>query len=767
MATRHPAEPTTYADLLLRSERFLGLPAKLMTLVVGLLVLHSSARNPTYRPLAIGVTLYGISALYFAYLLFLRPQEAERAGRRVFLTSYALDIAFAALIMYLGSPASDSIFLLVLLALKSPLYYPMWPEVFLFTVALGPLALLILRLNLQTWNLLSDPFVLRRYLLLLAAVLASLCLSWLNEHSQTLQVRLRRSLDERTIDLDNKTRAMQQMATSLGNRVLELRTLQEGIKAINSALALEDVLRLIVANASQVLQGARCSVALLDEARDRVTSTAASDGTALALPGLEEAVVSRMAEQGDPLVIDDLRSDDRFSLQGLPLASAIAVPLLLDERVIGALIATSNEAKAFTIEDVNQLNAFADQAVVAVKNARLYEQLIQEQRETERVYQHAQERRNELEAILRAIGDAVIVADAQQNLLLMNPVATRIFGVKPDVTSSIPLSQVIQHKEMNELLASALSNQHGAALVKEILLPSTDGTSPSIHQALASPIQAVNGLPRGVVVVLRDVTSQRELERMKSNFLSVVSHELRTPLHSIKGFVDIILMGKTGDINETQTDFLRTVRQQTTLLQNLIDDLLEYSRLESGQVKLRLTVVSMQEVANAVIDKLKPLADQGQIRLLSKLPARLPPVEADRMRMEQVLTNLIDNAIKFTPSGGSITVLGKDLGKELQISVVDTGIGIPASELERIFDRFYQVDSGASRSYRGTGLGLTICKHIVEHHRGKIWAESEPNKGSTFHFVLPKRLSAKDDELLLDFLALPEKTRKHKTNASH
>ena len=767
MVTSHPDEPTSYLDLLLRSERFLGLPAKLVMLVIGLLALRSLAQTPALQPLAIGIALYGVSTLHFAYLVFFRPEEVERPGRRVLLTYYLLDIAFAALIMYLANPSSDSLFLLVLLALKSALYYPLWHEVFLLTLLLGPLAFIILRLNLQTWNFVADPFVLRRYLLLLAAVLASLYLSWLNEHNQTLQVRLRRSLDERTTDLDNKTHAMQQMATSLGNRVLELRTLQEGIKAINSALALEDVLRLIVANASQVLEGAPCSVALLDESHDRVTSTAASDGRAGSLAELDEAVVDWMAQRGEPLVIDDLRGDERFGLKELPLASAIGVPLNLDSRVIGALIATSIEVQAFGAEDVNRLNAFADQAVVAVKNARLYEQLMQEQRETERVYQHVQERRNELEAILRAIGDAVIVADAQLNLLLMNPVATRIFGVKPDVTSSIPLSQVIQHHDLNELLLSALNGEHGPALVKEIQLPSVDGTSSLTQQALASPIQAADGLTRGVVVVLRDVTSQKELERMKSSFLSVVSHELRTPLHSIKGFVDIILMGKTGEINETQTDFLRTVRQQTTHLQNLIDDLLEYSRLESGQVKLRLSEVSLPEVANAVIDKLKPLADQGQIRLLSKLPARLAPIEADRMRVEQVLTNLIDNAIKFTPAGGSITVLGKDLGTELQISVADTGIGISPTELERIFERFYQVDSGASRQYRGTGLGLTICKHIVEHHRGRIWAESEANKGSTFHFVLPKRLSAKDDELLLDFLILPEKARKRKGHTSH
>jgi two-component system phosphate regulon sensor histidine kinase PhoR len=394
----------------------------------------------------------------------------------------------------------------------------------------------------------------------------------------------------------------------------------------------------------------------------------------------------------------------------------------------------------------------------------LYEQLIQEQRETERIYQHVEERRNELEAILRGIGDGVIVADPDLNLLLMNPVATRIFHVKPDVTSSMPLSQVIPHQELTSLFLNAV---HGAeeAIVKEISLPSDDNKTETIYQALASPILGADGKPRGVVTVLRDVTTQKELERMKSSFLSVVSHELRTPLHSIKGFVDIILMGKTGPISDTQADFLRTVREQTTHLQNLINDLLEFSRLESGQVKLRLTEVSLAEVAVAVMDKLKPLADQGQVRLVNRIAADIPAIEADRLRIEQVLTNLLDNAIKFTPASGVVTISAADMGPEVQVAVSDTGIGIPAGELERIFERFYQVDSGSTRPYRGTGLGLTICKHIVEHHRGRIWAESPAagqDKGSTFYFVLPKHIMFKEDQLLLDFLALPGKEQRQK-----
>ena len=165
----------------------------------------------------------------------------------------------------------------------------------------------------------------------------------------------------------------------------------------------------------------------------------------------------------------------------------------------------------------------------------------------------------------------------------------------------------------------------------------------------------------------------------------------------------------------------------------------------------------MGEITHAVTDKLKPLADQGQIQLVSRIGVDIPAIQADRMRVEQVLTNLVHNAIKFTLPSGTVTISATDLGEEIQVGVSDTGIGIPASELNHIFDRFYQVDSSSTRHYRGTGLGLTICKHIVEYHRGRIWAESQEGKGSTFFFVLPKHIVAEEDELLLDFLSLPEK----------
>lgn len=245
---------------------------------------------------------------------------------------------------------------------------------------------------------------------------------------------------------------------------------------------------------------------------------------------------------------------------------------------------------------------------------------------------------------------------------------------------------------------------------------------------------------------------------MKSNFLSVVSHELKTPLHSIKGFVDIILMGKTGPVSDLQRDFLGTVQEQTGHLQRLIEDLLEFSRLESGQIRLRPVLLQPAELASTVVEKLAPLAHKKGLAVSSTLPENFPEIEADAMRLEQVLTNLVENAIKFTPEGGQVQVRGWERGDAVELVVVDSGIGVPAEERERIFERFYQVDSSARRRYKGTGLGLTICRHIVVQHGGRVWVQDAPGGGSEFHVTLPERFPQQpQQEAALDFGALAQR----------
>jgi len=741
--------------------QWLGLLTKWVVLALGLIGTSFFQQSRVSPWLAMGGLAYLLLTVVFTYWFGFRKPSPTRAQRGIHFVSHLSDLAFASqVIYYSGGVSSDMYLLYALLALKGTLYYPLWPESLGFSFALGPLYVLVLRLSAGSWYFLTEMSFLARYALLLAVVLGCTYLGWIYERLHRRQASLQLRLTERTYDLDNKTQAMQQMASNLGNRVLELRTLQEGIKAINSASELEAVLRLIVANASQVLEGVRCSVALFGDRADDTTAMSSADGRsddlARASAKFDRDVAQWVAQHGKPVLSHNVKQDSRFGYaSGLPILSLISVPLFLGDEAIGALVATSPEKDAFSTEDANLLSAFADQAAVAASKARLYEQLVREERRIAELYQHVEERRNELEAILRGIGDGVIVTDPDLHLLLMNPVATRIFQVKPDVASSVPLTELIPHQELTSLFQDALGGE-GGAVVREISL-SPEGQAGAIYQALASPVLGAGGQVRGVATVLRDITTQKELERMKSNFLSVVSHELKTPLNSIKGFVDIILMGKTGEVNETQADFLTTVQDQTTHLQTLIDDLLEFSRLDSGQVKLHITEVSVAEVTSAVSDKLKPLADQGELQIINEVSPDIPTIDADRMRIEQVLTNLVQNAIKFTPPSGSVTLRAQDLGEEVQVSVSDTGIGIPANELERIFDRFYQVDNSPTRHYRGTGLGLTISKHIIEYHHGRIWAESTQGEGSTFTFVLPKRIAAEEDQLLLDFLSLPKK----------
>jgi len=230
-----------------------------------------------------------------------------------------------------------------------------------------------------------------------------------------------------------------------------------------------------------------------------------------------------------------------------------------------------------------------------------------------------------------------------------------------------------------------------------------------------------------------------ETDRIKSEFISTVSHELRTPLTFIKGYVDLILAGHTGPLNETQTKFLSGVKRGSERLKNLVDDLLDIARMESGHYKINKEPADLIRIIRQAMDMVKVQADEKKIALNLDLAKNLPPVVLDRDKILQVMTNLLTNAIKYSPRETQVTITAEDCDQEIIVSVADQGIGISPEDQKRLFQKFYRVDSSTTREVGGTGLGLAICKHIVEMHRGRIWVESEPGSGSTFRFVLPKR----------------------------
>lgn len=747
---------------LLRLERRFGVPFRWGMFVVGVIGVWATQQVPFPRVAAVGLAFFLGFALVTSFLAY--GQWRLRLPVWFSPATTLIDSMMVLFLLpYTGGAGSEIYLLFFVLAIKAALSYPFFPGMCYLPFFYGPFYILGVYLQVESLLFLLSPGFVLRYLILFAMAVASLYVAWLVERRYRLIRGLNYALEGQSQELRRKTTGMQRMAKDLGDRVMQLRSLQESIKAINSAVALESLLMMIVANASQVLRGTRCSIGLLDEKAGEIVTMAASGVSAESLWGsrfpLGTGVAGWVVQHASPLVIGDVAKDERYIRLGqLPTRSIMSVPLMSDGKAIGALSATSPTVDAFAAEDLSMLAAFADQAALAVKKARLYEDLAREKRQTEQMYQSVQEKSNELEAVLQGIGDGVLVTSNDLRLVMMNPISGLIFGVDGEPLLGQPLEYTVGHEGLLSLIRRAL-DQPGHAVLEELRVPMTREHPEMIYQGLATTVPGAGGDARGVVTVLRDVTSQKQLEQMKSNFLSVVSHELKTPLHSIKGFVDIILMGKTGQINELQADFLTTVRQQTDQLQNLINDLLEFSRLESGQIKLRVEELSLADIAGRVVEKLSLQAEEAQLSLHSELPDDFPTVEADAMRMEQVLTNLVDNAIKFTPADGRIVIAGEDLDDRVLISVSDTGVGIPQGERERIFERFYQVDAGASRPYRGTGLGLSICKHIVEHHRGRIWVEAAEPSGSIFKFILPKRLEG-GRELSLDFSSLPAQDEK-------
>ena len=694
-----------------------------------------------------GIVVVSYLACTILYLLAL--DRTERYATALHLLGYGLDLGLALYLLTISGGLSSPFWPLLILEVLLPALYLPWSWIIWFgAFAIGPLYVLTLWLHSSSLSFLTDPLFLLRYsVLFLGAIVTALAAQHLQQ-TRLRQHELQNTLATREADLDAQTRRLQRTAGDLGDRVLQLRSLQEVARALAATLDLSSTMQVLMGRMVALTDAQYAAIALLDHTGAELRGIADSNATDESLGPFDFTVELSAADiellsQGNTITS---AAGDNLGFRQLQAATGMStflcLPLVMRGEPIGALYLADNRPDAGAERQRQLLDSFSYFAAAAVENAQLYQTVADKSRE--------------LETILSGIGDGVLVVDADLHLVLMNPIAVRIFALPALPPTGTPIQDILQHEDFLSMLEE-IRVASGAAMMREIELAQGANNKERIYQALATPL-TVGAHLQGIATVLRDVTSQKELERMKSNFLSVVSHELKTPLHSIKGFVDIILMNKTGPVTDIQRDFLETVKQQTDHLQRMIDDLLEFSRLESGQITLRLQPVDIPVVAEAVVDKLAPLSEASDVAVINRVPDDMPTISADPWRLEQVVTNLIDNAIKFTPTHGRVVISARDVGDYLEVEVQDSGIGIAPDEIDRIFDRFYQVDGGANRLYKGAGLGLTICRHIVEHHGGRIWAESNADKGATFHFTISKNLQAADIGAL-DFTTLPQEQR--------
>lgn len=348
-------------------------------------------------------------------------------------------------------------------------------------------------------------------------------------------------------------------------------------------------------------------------------------------------------------------------------------------------------------------------------------------RELRRQMTSLSEERSRLRAVLDHMADGVLITDSDGAVRLINPAAARLLGTSPDEATGRPCAQVLRHHELIDLW------REGCHAADSDTVETVEITRPALFlRVIVTPLREL--APGDCLMVLQDLTQIRRLETVRRDFISNISHELRTPLASLKALVETLHDGALNDPPAARR-FLSRMETEIDALSQMVQELLELSRIESGQVPLRLKACHVEEVILPAVERLQAQADRAGIDVSVQIEEGLPPVLADPERAQQVVGNLLHNAIKFTPAGGHVRISAGREGGLVHIAVADTGIGIPAEALPRIFERFFKADR--ARSGGGTGLGLAIARHLVQAHGGTIWAESVEGEGSTFHFTLP------------------------------
>jgi len=342
-----------------------------------------------------------------------------------------------------------------------------------------------------------------------------------------------------------------------------------------------------------------------------------------------------------------------------------------------------------------------------------------------------------LQAILKGIAEGVLVVDEKNHIIMINDTLRTLFSPSTEVVDKTPL-ELIRHAELEGAIHKAIREGKNSSF--ELTLPTSLGKIFEVNVVgILPPLEEEqkegHGM-RGAIAVFHDISRLKELERVRQDFVANVSHELRTPLTTIKGYTETLLDGALRE--EVAPQFLQVIQKHADRLAKIVEDLLTLSKVESKEFQLKKEKLHLSELIDDVLDFVKEGAKKKKISIDAVHISSSFIIEGDRNILEQILINLLDNAIKYGREGGKITLSAVQKNQsEIEVSMRDNGIGIPKEDLPRIFERFYRVDKGRSQELGGTGLGLSIVKHLVQAHGGRVWAESRLGEGSTFYFTLP------------------------------
>jgi PAS domain S-box-containing protein len=505
--------------------------------------------------------------------------------------------------------------------------------------------------------------------------------------------------------------SFEQMRQRLRERMDELSLLLQISRKVSTSIELEPSLTPILRGATQATGGSAARIVLINE-RGRPQKAIGSG-----VPEMQQAMVRLdqavevVVKRNQELIIEDLTRGSTappMELLDAGVRAAIGLPLRLQDRVTGVMWVGYQRARAFGETELRFLYTLAGQAAVVAANAQLFEDV--------------QEERGRLQAILTSTNDVIVVVDAQGDVLLSNPAAMRAYGIIPDESVGLHYEEAITDPSLRDLLTRPM--EAGTALTDEIQAPNNRTFSASVSSLAGG----------GRVVTLRDITYLKELDQMKSDFVNTVSHDLRSPLTYMRGYTTMISM--VGNTNAKQQGFIDKILNGIEQMTELIDDLLDIGKIEAG-VGVEIERCWLPGLVQAVVDDLGMRAQQEGLELTASLPADVPPTMADTTLIRQAIKNLVDNAIKYTPTPGRVEVSLRNHGKALIVTVRDTGIGIAPEHQHRLFEKFYRIKRRDTVHIKGTGLGLAIVKSIADRHKGRVWVESKLDEGSAFHFAIP------------------------------
>ncbi len=550
----------------------------------------------------------------------------------------------------------------------------------------------------------------------------------------------------------------------INERTQELRTLNEIALEVNSSLDNDTIMNNSLTRLAQLIGVEHGSIMLLDRETDQLINSAVlgrhGNVGSVRFP-LGKGIVGKVAQNRKPLNVPDVTTDPNWEPPPEDDASAkrsgsmIAVPLIAHHELLGVLVLSHEQTGYFRDEHLRLLTAAANQIAIGIYNAQMYQQVEQQYWRRYEMQQLQEKAVSQSTAILQSLSDGVIVCDQNGAVITVNLAAEKILDRPIDELVTWNLGDLLRRllgRRVSELPLEDLLAHPWDERARPRTLSTTFQLGPRTISVTLDPVISTKEELLGAVAVFRDRTREVESDRLKTEFIGTVSHELRTPMTSIKGFTQLLVMGNLGPVNETQREFLNIIQSNAERMIAIINDLLDITKIETGSVELEIRPIHVAETLSKVLLDLQTKVHERQQTLTLSLPAGLPLVRADAHRFNQILFNLVSNAVKYTPRGGSITIEAREVtaeavpederdglrpGRYIQIDVRDTGVGIAPDDVPRIWERFYRTENPLKVEAGGTGLGLSLVKPLVRLLGGRIWVESRINVGSTFSFVLP------------------------------